>query len=76
MAPPPVQEIRMNQEPEDVSKARVYVNKPDGQIEIQHYADQSLAYAVWLGFGRNVEAAFRGAGDKRPVYAWDFVTAR
>jgi hypothetical protein len=60
----------------DTSQARVYVRKAGGKVEVQHFTDQSLAYAVWLGLDRNVRAAFRGAGDMRPVYSWDFVAAR
>ena len=31
-----------------------------------------LAYQTWLALPRGVRAAFRGRGDVRPVYAWDF----
>ena len=31
-----------------------------------------LAYQTWLALPRGVRAAFRGRGDVRPVYPWDF----
>ena len=53
----------------DVTRARLYF--PDGRVV--HYEDQPLAYRVWLSFPRGVRVAFRGAEDRRPVYAWDYV---
>ena len=43
----------------------------DGHIE--RYNDQNLAFAVWLALPKGVRAAFRGAGDNRPVHPWDLV---
>lgn len=50
-------------------ESRIYYT--DGHTE--QYDDQKLAYAVWLSLPRGVRAAFRGAGDNRPVYPWDYV---
>ena len=50
-------------------KSRIYYT--DGHIE--HYNDQTLAFAVWLALPKGVRTAFRGAGDDRPVYSWDHV---
>ena len=42
----------------------------DGRIST--FRDQALAYQTWLSLPRGVRAAFRGKGDNRPVYPWDF----
>ena len=52
----------------DTQQARVCF--PDGSVT--HYADQKLAYAVWLALPNGTLAAFRGANDARPVYPWDY----
>jgi hypothetical protein len=52
----------------DVGKARVYFL--DG---VNEYDTNDMAYAVWLGMGKGVRCAFRGVGDRRPVYTWDLV---
>ncbi len=44
-----------------------------GRDEVREYADQAEGYAVYLALPRGVRAAFRGAGDNRPVYPWDYV---
>jgi hypothetical protein len=36
------------------------------------FQDQRLAYQTWLSLPRGIGAAFRGKGDDRPVYAWDY----
>ena len=36
------------------------------------FQDQRLAYQTWLFLPRGIRAAFRGKGDNRPVYAWDY----
>jgi hypothetical protein len=33
---------------------------------------QTLAYQTWLSLPRGTRAAFRGQGDSRPVYPWDY----
>ena len=53
----------------NIHKARIYYT--DGRIE--HYHDQTLAFAVWLALPKGVRAAFRGSGDNRTVYPWDYV---
>ena len=53
----------------DARKARIYFR--DGRVE--HFENQVLAFAVWLALPRGVMAAFRGVGDHRPVYPWDYV---
>ena len=53
-------------------KARIY--HTDGRV--QHWDDQSLAYAVWLALPNGVRVAFRRKNDDRPVYPWDCVDAR
>ena len=52
-----------NQEP-----ARIYFR--DGRVS--QFRDQKLAYQTWLSLPRGIGAAFRGKGDHRPVYAWDY----
>jgi len=52
-----------NQEP-----ARIYFR--DGRVS--QFRDQKLAYQTWLSLPRGIGAAFRGKGDNRPVYAWDY----
>jgi hypothetical protein len=56
-----------------VTKARLYIRRRDGTTQVREFADQAEAYAVWLALPRGVRAAFRGAGDSREVYAWDYV---
>lgn len=41
--------------------------------EVSGYEDQALAYAVWLGLPKGTRCAFRGKGDNRPIYPWDYV---
>jgi hypothetical protein len=36
------------------------------------FRDQKFAYHTWLSLPRGIGAAFRGKGDKRPVYAWEY----
>jgi hypothetical protein len=36
------------------------------------FQNQKLAYQTWLSLSRGTRAAFRGKGDNRPVYAWDY----
>ena len=36
------------------------------------FQDQRLAYQTWISLPRGARAAFRGKGDNRPVYAWDY----
>jgi len=48
--------------------ARIYFR--DGRVlKIQN---QRLAFQTWLSLPRGIGAAFRGKGDERPVYAWDY----
>ena len=54
-------------------KAKPYIRWRNGTKTVDEYSDQSLAYSVYLGLPKGVRAAFRGAGDARPVYAWDYV---
>ena len=42
----------------------------DGRV--LKFKDQNLAYQTWLSLPRGTGAAFRGKGDNRPVYAWDY----
>lgn len=42
----------------------------DGRVA--KFTDQRLAYRTWLSLPRGIRAAFRGRGDPRPVYAWDY----
>ncbi len=48
--------------------ARIYFR--DGRFS--QFRDQKLAYQTWLSLPRGIGAAFRGKGDHRPVYAWDY----
>lgn len=57
-------------------KAKLYIRWRNGASEVREYDDQALAYAVWLGLPKGVRAAFRGAGDTRPVYGWDYADRR
>ena len=50
------------------SSARIVFS--DGQVSA--FQDQKLAYLVWLSLPTNTRAAFRGQGDQRKVYAWDY----
>ena len=52
----------------DTSKARVYYAD-----SVSEFDTDKLAYAVWLGMGKGICCAFRGAGDTRPIYPWDLV---
>lgn len=52
-----------NQEP-----ARIHFR--DGRVS--QFRDQKLAYQTWLSLPCGIGAAFRGKGDNRPVYAWDY----
>ena len=52
---------------------RLFIRWRNGNKEVREFADQSLAYAVWLALPSGVRAAFRAANDTRPVYAWDYV---
>ena len=47
---------------------KLYYN--DGQVV--EYADQTLAYEIWLASPKGIRIAFRGEGDERPVYSWDY----
>jgi len=53
----------------DISKARLFY--PDGAVET--YDNQKLAYEIWLGSRKGIRIAFRGKGDKTPVYSWDYL---
>ena len=55
----------------NIHTSRIYF--ANGHVE--HYHDQTLAFAVWLALPKGVRAAFRGADDDRPVYPWDYVDA-
>jgi hypothetical protein len=48
--------------------ARIYFR--DGRVV--EFRDQTLAYQTWLSLPRGTRAAFRGKGDQRPVYTWDY----
>lgn len=39
---------------------------------VVEFTHQTLAYQTWLSLPRGVRAAFRGKGDSRPVYPWDY----
>jgi len=39
---------------------------------VAKFTNQQLAYRTWLSLPRGIRAAFRGKGDTRPVYAWDY----
>ena len=52
-----------------MDKAQIYWS--DGTVST--YENQTLAYAVWLGVRKGIRCAFRGKGDNRPVYSWDYV---
>ena len=52
-------------------------NQPPARIHfrdgrVAKFTDQRLAYLTWLSLPRGIRAAFRGQGDHRPVYAWDY----
>lgn len=53
---------------QDISKARLIY--PGDRV--YHYDDQKLAYAIYLESPKGVRIAFRGAGDKTPVYNHDY----
>lgn len=54
----------------DTTKTRILFR--DGRII--EYDDYRLAYSVYLSLPKHVRAAFRGAGDKTPVYNHEYVT--
>lgn len=56
----------------DLTKARLFYSNGD----VSTYADQSLAYQVWLAMPKGVRVAFRGINDATPVYSHDYVDAR
>ena len=60
----------MNQTKNTKQKEPVCIYYRDGRVST--FTDERLAYQVWLSLPRGTRAAFRGKGDKRPVYAWDF----
>jgi len=39
---------------------------------VVEFNNQTLAYQTWLALPCGTRAAFRGQGDSRPVYSWDF----
>ena len=53
----------------DTGKARLYFTDDT----VISYDDQRMAYAVWLALPKDTRVAFRDAGDRRPVYQWDFI---
>jgi hypothetical protein len=53
----------------NIRQARIYY--AGGGIE--HYDNQTLAFAVWLTLPKGIRAAFRATNDTRPVYPWDYV---
>ena len=53
----------------DAREARIYF--PDGRVDT--YADQKLAFTMWLTLPEGIRAAFRGANDVRLVYSWGYV---
>jgi hypothetical protein len=55
----------------DHRKARLYFPDERGA----HFVDPQLAYIVSLSLPKGIRTAFRGAGDTRPVYSWDYVDA-
>lgn len=58
-----------------VDKARIYtiMHNTKGLVRIRAYYDAALALRVYYGLRRGVRAAFRSAGDARPVLPHDFV---
>lgn len=54
--------------PHNEPTARIYYS--DGRIS--KFNDEQLAYQTWLSLPRGTRAAFRGKGDERSVYAWDY----
>jgi hypothetical protein len=52
----------------DQPTARIHFH--NGQVA--KFKDQRLAYQTWLSLPRGFRAAFRGKGDNRRVYAWDY----
>lgn len=62
----------MNVRLTDTTMARVYV-KNSGMVVVHHFESDADAYRLWLGLGKGVLTAFRGAGDVTPVYSHDFV---
>jgi prepilin-type processing-associated H-X9-DG protein len=52
-----------------IRKARIYF--ADGHVE--HFQNQTFAFALWLALPKGTKAAFRGTHDDRPVYSWDHV---
>ena len=66
--PPRPGSIPVKQTPDDASFARVFLGKGN----VLRLCNPSLAYTLWLGLRRGIRAAFRRAGDRRPVYPWDY----
>ena len=60
--------MKTTNEPQNQPSARIYYG--DGRVS--EFNDQQLAYLTWLSLPRGTRAAFRGQGDTRPVYAWDY----
>jgi hypothetical protein len=56
----------------DTRKARLYYLTG----EVEHFKNQTFAFAVWLALPKGVRVAFRGANDTRPVYPWDCADKR
>ncbi len=55
--------------PPDDAKARIF--HADGKVDT--FEHEHLAYEVWLSLPKGARAAYRPAGDDRPVYPWDYV---
>jgi hypothetical protein len=66
-----LESLRRKLEQGGSTTARIF--HPNGRVD--HFQDQALAYALWLGLPKGVRAAFRGANDSTPVYPWDYVDA-
>lgn len=52
---------------------KIYIKWRNGNHEVREYADQQLAYSVYLALPKGVRAAFRASGDKHEVFSWDYV---
>ena len=60
----------MNRPIQTVPPPSARIQFRDGRgVEFNH---QTLAYQTWLSLPRGTRAAFRGQGDSRPVYPWDY----
>lgn len=53
----------------DTTKARLFHQNG----EVSTFDEDRTAYAVWLATPKGVRIAFRGIGDKTPVYSHDYV---